>query len=1068
MRGRRLEVVPDSERVDQRLVELGRATPFVDARGLCTLSQLVEACEAARWARRHPADPLLVRALIAEHAPSLARVFGPHARTAEFVAQVQRLLTQLRAQAASPRQLLRAAQQASSGLSERAQALAELWRRLDASLEERALVDPSQLIALAAERLQKEGLPPRLADVSAISVRSVHDLFSARLQFLEALATACHRGNVRFELAWPASGEAATDVFVLDAVRQVEARWQELDADAFPDVPEAPLAWLGAAAFAGHSAPRPAPELSLFSAATAREEAQEIARRVKRLVAGGTPPEAIGVCFRDLAGDTERLVEALADVGVPARARLGIPLTQSPIGRLALGLFELVDDDFPVDGVAALLESRYVRLLEPGAALPRRTFAEAGVQDDVIGATKEAGAWRTRLSAHRARLARSDPGGAQAVELLWAATQQLLALGRSIPAEASATELLEAFWSVVAQLGLLEPPRAVEAARCGLLGREIDRALARDQASIEALGALLADFKVALRDSALGKQVMTRRELARWLASAAAEVNLVARGPRTGAVALLDAREAGGRRFEHVFLGGMVDGRFPGRPTPQPLLSEAERGVLNQVGSGPLFRLGVADGELRLPVRLAEDRLLLHLVLSSAQRHVTVSWPRFDDAGREQLASPFLDAIRAQVTDLHEEAVPRRPLPTLGEVITEAELRARAALEVLGPLGTRQTAADPRREALGAMLAAEPWLEEARRLSAAELERLGFFSDEARAPGPFSGQVEPLGPWVERLDFHAARPLSAAELNAWGQCAFRGLGLYLLGLERSLAAGEEPDSLTNGTFLHDALERLVPALDKAGLLGKPDVDGTELEAQLEEAVRVAAARTHQRSPTGHPVLWALHQARSARLLARLVREPDVVQPFGPAKVAAVELRFGEGERSAPGLEQVVLPAALDGERDVHLRGRIDRLDEAQGRVGVVDYKTSPRERAEAAGELLISDFQLPFYAWAMRQQRPEAAVQGAWVGIKRTKALLLEEVLAARGGELQALLARDAATRKELEEAGTPNLPNAVHGLLGRLRRGDFGARPTTCKHCELKAVCRISARQLPEEGPAR
>ncbi|MEW5739305.1 MAG: PD-(D/E)XK nuclease family protein [Myxococcota bacterium] len=1066
MRGRRLEVVPDSERVDQRLVDLSRDTPFVDARRLCTLSQLVDACEPARWASRRPAPPLLVRALIAEHAPEVARAFGAHSRTVEFAAQVQALLNQLRAQAATSRQLARAAQQAPAGLSERGQALAELWRRLDASLEARGLVDPSALISLAAERLRREGLPPRLGDVASITVRFVHDLFPARLQFLEALAHACHRARVGFELAWPASGEAGADVFVLDAVRQVEAKWQELNADAAPDVPEAPLAWLGAAIFTPHAAPRPAPELSLVSTATARDEAREIARRVKRLVSAGTPPEAIAIFFRDLASDTERLVEALADAGVPARARLGVPLPASPVGRLALSVLELVEDEFPADGLATLLESRYVTLLDPEAAPPRRTFAEAGVQDDVIGASGEAGAWLTRLSAHQARLQRTDPERAEKVARLQASVERTLKLVRSIPAEAPAAELLEAFWDVVTKLGLLEAPEGVVTRGApALLGRELDRALARDQAAVEALGEMLGELKEAFRGSGLGQRVLRRRELGRWLRSAAGDVNLVARGPRTGAVWLLDAREAAGRHFDFVFLGGLVDGRFPGRPTPLPLLSDAERGLLNQQAGAPLFRLSVADGELRLPLRLAEDRLLFHLVLSSARRQVTLSRPRFDDAGRELLGSPFLDAVKHHVAGLDEAVLVRRPLPTLDEVATESELRARAALEILGPMATRQTVADGRRAALAEALAGEAWLEEARALSTAEVERLGFFSDETRAAGAFSGKVEALGPVLERLDFHAARPLSAGELNAWGQCAFRGLGLFLLGLEGAEAAGEEPDSLTAGTFLHDALERLAPALQDEGLWGKP---GAELGPRVEQAVRTAAARTRERLPTGHPVLWELHQARSVRMLTRLLREPEAVQPFGPARVEAVELRFGEGSRSPPGLEQVVVRGEREGERDVHLRGRVDRLDVSGSRVGVVDYKTSPRERSVAAEELLVSDFQLPFYAWAMRQLRPGAALQGAWVGIKKAKALLLSDVLEARGGDLSGLLAHDEATRKKLEEEDKPNLPNAVHGLLGRLRRGEFGARPTTCKYCELKAVCRISARQLPEEGPQR
>lgn len=1069
MRGRRLEVVPDSERVDARLLELADETPFVDARGVCTLSQLVEACEPARWAGRAPADPLLVRALVAELAPLAVRAFGPVARSAPFAAQVQALFNQLRAQGATSRHLAHAAHEAPAGLSARASALAELWQRLDAALDERGLVDRAGLVALATARLEREGLPPRLQGVGAVAVRFVHDLFPARLRLLEALAIACHRAGVGFELSWPASGEASTDVFVLDAVRQVEARWQALDAEAFPDVADAPHAWLGAAAFAPHAQPRPAPGVSSFHAASARDEAREIARRVRALVAAGTPPEAIAVVFRDLAADTERLVEALADVGVPARARLGVPLAASPVGRLALGLVDLVEDDFPAAAVAAVLESRYVGLLSSAAAPPRRVFAEAGVRDDALGGSGGQGGYEARLSAHQARVARRSPRDARAVQVLREAVAKLLALARALPPEGTGDELLEAFWDGVTKLGLFDALARVEpAGLTGSFAQEVDRALARDQAAGEALGFLVSDLKAAFRESGFGRRSMSRREFGRWLHAAAAEVNLIARGPRTGAVWLLDAREVAGRRFQHVFLGGLVDGRFPGRPAPQPLLSDGERALLNQLAGSPLFRLSSADGELRVPARLAEDRLLFHLVLASAQGGVTLSRPRHDDAGRELLGSPFLDAVHRLVPGLEARSLPRVPLPALDDVVTEAELRARAALEVLGPAGTRQTVPDARRSALAQALAHEAWLAEAKALAAAEVERLGFFSDEGRAPGPASGQVAPLEPVLARLDFGAARPVSAAELNAWGQCAFRGLGQYVLGLEGDEAAGEEPDALTNGTFLHDALERLVPALAGAKLLGRDDVDAEVLRGHVEAAVAAAAAQTQAERPTGHPALWALHQARTVRQLTRLVRDGAVLLPFGAGTVEATELRFGESEGSAPGLEQVAIPPAFDGEREVYLRGRIDRVDASAGHVGVVDYKASGKERAEMAQALLASDFQLPFYLWAMRQHRPGAALSGAWVGIKKPKALLLADVLDARDGDVDGLLAHDAATRQALAKEGAPNLPNAVHGLLGRLRAGAFGARATSCRYCDFKAVCRISARRLPDEGAGR
>lgn len=318
---RRLVVVPDSDRVEQWLLEASRQADFVDLRGVCTLSQLVEQCEPAGATRRAPADPLLVRMafgrLAAQHAVS---AFGVSAHSAEFAAQAQELINHLRGQAITARQLEAAAAKAEGSLSARARALAALWRAVDAFLEERALVNRADWWRLAAERVTREGLPLALRGLEAIEVQHVHDVPPARLALLEALAKACSAAGVRFIWRWPASGHAATDAFIINTVREVEAKWQALEVEVEADVPEGPLAWVGQALFSEDVRPREAPELSAFCAPSTRDEAREIARRVRRLVTAGVPAEAIGIAYRNLAADTELLVEALS-ISACRRAR---------------------------------------------------------------------------------------------------------------------------------------------------------------------------------------------------------------------------------------------------------------------------------------------------------------------------------------------------------------------------------------------------------------------------------------------------------------------------------------------------------------------------------------------------------------------------------------------------------------------------------------------------------------------------------------------------------------------------------------------------------------------------
>lgn len=1056
---RRLVVVPDSDRLEQWLLDEARESELVDLRGACTLAQLLERSEPGRATGLVPADPLLVRFVFGVEAPRHARAaFGDAALSPEFAAQVQELIGHLRSQSVTVRELEQAAGEGldtDARLVARTRAVVSLWRAVDEALAKQGVADRGDWWRLAAEALEAKGLPPGLAGYEAIEVRHLHDLPRARLRFLRALAMACRRARVRFTWRWPSSGEGATDAFVVTAVREVEATWQGLDARIEPEHPDAPLAWVGAQAFADEPRRRSAPGLFAFSAPSQREEAREIARRVRQFVVAGVPPEAIAVVFRDLAEDSEVLVEALADQGVAARARLGVPLAQSSLGRLALSLLELPEERFPADAVATVLEHRAVNLLAPEAAPPRRTFREAGARDAVLGASADADAYAVRLGAFAARAGSARRG----VELLSQAVQRLLALGGAVPEEAPARELLDAWWDGLTKLGVLGAPRRPEAHGGRLFTAEVDRALARDQAAVEALVQLLSSLRDALRASGLANTTLSRRAFSRWVRLAAGELNLVARGPRAGAVWLLDARETAGRRFAHVFLGGLVDGRFPGRAPPLAVFTEEERARLNVLAGQPLFRMSAGEAELRLGVRLAEDRLLFHLALCAGDA-VTVSRARTDDGGRELLASPFRDALVRCVEGFREAPVGRTPVPAFDAVQTEDELRVRAALEGLGPEQTRQTTPDARRRGVAAALGEEPWFREASQHAAAEAERLRFFSSEAAASGRFTGQLE--GAVLEslqpRLRFDAAHPVSAHELGLWGTCAFKGLASRVLGFEREEAASEDLDGRVAGSFWHDALSVAVPALDEAGLLGR---DSPALVAQVDAAVAEAAGRTEKKAAVGHPLLWRLGQRKARGLVHRLVRGPAVL-PFPGARPRYIETDFGT-PKAPDELREVKLPAVLPGEEDVYLQGRLDRVDVGAGVVGVLDYKSSlPKNVKET---FLRSEFQVAMYLLAVKALLPERTPQGAWLSVRSHELQTVDRALG-KSGTVVDVLALDATTRATLAEERAPNLANAVHGLLGRLRKGDFGARPSDCRYCDFAALCRISERRLPEDGP--
>jgi RecB family exonuclease len=1068
-----LVIHPDSARVELALLEESRATGFVDAGSRRSFAQLLDACSGPAFSGLAPADPWLVRALIAAEGPALAqRAFGPVVTTPDFSLQAFTLRGELFSQDVSPALLADVAARVGGRVAEKVGALAAVFEQVDTRLVALRLVDPRGLVGLATRRLKEAGLPEAFERFATIEVRDLHDLPPARLTFLDALARAAVAKGLRFRLVLPWAGSPHTDAFVGGVARFFERRWETVPgAELVPESSPREVGVLLRQLFAADVFPAPVDGLSVISCASPRDEARAIASGVRQRLDEGTPPERIAVAFRDLAEDTELLVEQLALLSIPTRARLGVPLARSPIGRLALSLLTLADDEFPVDAVSALLESRYARALSQDMPPCRAAFAEAGIRNDAIGSTRTDGAWLVRLHAlieRKRRLAverRALEVEVSELERLESGVKRVLALGRSIPPRGTARELLEAFTRALASLGVEEALREPEPALRGVvLDQEIDRALARDQASFEALTGLLSALRVGFETSGFGATRLDRRTFARWLALAAAEVNLQARGPRAGAVWLVDARELPGTSFDAVFLGGLVDGRFPGRPSPAPLVSDDERAELNAASPTALFRVSVIDDGVALPLRLAEDRLLFHLALTAAPR-VTLTAPRADARGREALRSPFLDALVRVVQPLPIQTRAHRPVPLLEDVACEADLAARAALELFSPLETRQS---PRSELVGVLeplLVDAPWVETARFASAIETERLRAFSDVERASGRWSGRVDGdvlsrLGP---ALEWGVNRPVSASQLEAWSRCRFLGLSRRILRLEEDEEAGEEMDARALGELLHATLRLLIPVLQAKRQWRPAKTAQAMVETELDTALSVSAEEVRRTLPIGHTLLFELTVERARRELLRLVYEP-AIEPIIGAEPRAFEQPFGRIE-APEAVQQVAIPPALPDERPIFLTGAIDRLDVSPTQVAVIDYKLSrtgnPKARLDA---LLLRDFQLPLYLFVARQQYPKRAVDAAWVGLRKSESLVLSRVLRDEAYSLDDVLAVDLETRRRLAESEVPNLANSVHALQASLRRGDFGARPLDCKYCHLRSVCRISARRLLDE----
>jgi len=1074
---RTLQVFPDNGRRQAALRAVRSSAGLVRGDAFVTWDGFLEALGGARELGRRPCPPLAARTVVASLAQGLgATPFGDFVNEPAFARAALEVLLDLRAGRLSPRELQDALEVLPPERRNRVRMLALLFHAYEQKMAELGLADHEDVVRGAREALERQAWPVAWDDVDTLVLHGIYDVRPSGLELLLALAAACSARGVTLRVETPVGGSPVADAALAALFRAFENRGEALPhVDLFKaDVTfeSRPMLELGRHLFSSRS-PKDVLQgtvegLRMWSAGSARDEARLIARDVRRLVSEGMSPGSIAVAWRDLGSEAWWVSDALGELGVPVRLPWGEPLALAGPVRLALDLPLLVEDGFPADRVAELVSSRYAPALSRGAPeAPATLLTLAAVRDDRLGATRGKGAYDLRLESLARRLEPmpeqvrpKEQRRAHEARVLRQRCLFLLESCRLIPEQGKASELLAAWWQVVRRVGLMDSEGALEPSSDDGLAARVLEARARDDAARAALAARVKDLERTLAAVGGGPR-LRRRTFGRWLQDVMRDVHLPARGPSTGAVEVLDVRELEGRTFGHVFIGGVAEGRFPGREETNPLLGDAERLALNKHLGRDVFRRTGGEFEDRASWRLTEDRLLFASVLATAEQTVSLSFSVEGVGGQEQAPSAFLEEVR-RLTGMAWEARSLPPIAPLDEVLTEAELRQRVVLESLAPERLRVSAPDPARTLLKQRFGAAPWLASAREMVQVEIERLHFFGDASKRAGRYTGAVDDpaLGEAIrEAFRFDANRPLSASALARFGNCGFQGFVSYGLKVPEPEQPGEDFDRRGQGIFWHRVLEEFFKRLKERNLLGRglDELPEPLLDSVLDEV----RAHFEQRHYVGHPALWRLARERAKNMVRRILMDERRGLPFERFTPEGFELRFGP-RNPAEGWNEVTLKVDEDV---IHFEGTIDRLDMGGGEVGVIDYKSGKLSKSELKKKLLDSDFQLPLYLYAARASGHQGTKQAAWFSLRTGEVIHLSEVLEGDAVELEELLSTEPEVRAKLAAEAKPNLANAVEALVRTVRAGQFAMRPKDCGSCGYRPVCRITERRLVEEG---
>ncbi len=771
--------------------------------------------------------------------------------------------------------------------------------------------------------------------------------------------------------------------------------------------------------------------ISLIEVPDPRREVEYVLRQVKSSLLKGAQPDDMAILARDLSVYAIYFLELASSYGVPIATRLGAPLGENPAVANLLALIDTATGDFRRRAVMDALHSPYLACPDLNGTAVDLLERISRTQLVTVGRDS----WFDAIARSAIPLQREDDNEAESILDIDTADQLTVALDsfftRITPPE-SGTARDYVRWIE----GLIGPdPAAISDADAvitadalshfGMIsqiraGESIDPAIpARDLAAF-------ACFKTVLHDMLSAYELIDAYETINWeqfrteLAIAVDNTTIKPKRDqsRVGRVLVSSVYEARGLAHDMVFLLGLSEGSFPARAAEDALYHDSERLTLKDSGLALLTRAEEAD-----------ESSLFYEVTALARHSLILTRP-YTEKGDLWPESPYWRAV-LNVIDAPVKRVPLGEAATLDKAARLSEV----VVAVAQNLNERQAELST--------LGAHAWLnahpEHAARWQNALLGRQIELQREKSGVGRHAGLLE-YGQMIEAVGdaLGPARVWSASQFNEYGLCPFKFFARRLLKLN---PLAEPEDGLTpaqSGTLIHKILEITYGRCAELGLTITPENQTTALTI-LETVMADQFPGAPAKYGFVAGAVWQQEQASIRRWLYDLIaldfsaKSPVAELLGGERRPLGQEAGFGDGV-------QVI----IDGDAGpIRAQGSIDRMDAADGRVLVLDYKSGStpfKIEDMTAGR----NVQMLIYILAARRLVQDSRLEiigGAFWHIKKHKL----------SGEVQ------LTEHTELIEAAQAQ----IHANVMAARRGEFPNTPGKAIHgkcvdyCEYSQLCR-------------
>ncbi len=931
-------------------------------------------------------------------------------------AAVAAMIEQLASSGITPERLRAAV--ADSDFRDKAQVkmLIDAYDRYEQSLAARNLVDPAGLLSVLAERFD----PAWLAPYSRIIIDGIHDADDLQSRLLKKITAPA---NCTFLVEAPSAESIRSshadhplrltrDFLAAMGLRSFGASTAITDRD---DI------FLSETLFsdktfeeAARKAPLPASfakRIFVLSAVNTREEVSLIASNVKQSLRGGTVPESILVAFPALDEYGPLVEEIFTDYGIPYNRAIGRQLSTSPVTTAVMALLRDCQEDFSGPSLLRIFSSPFLKFAEHPAIAPAldrfmRDWRITGGREKVLtalhrGAPPAGELYHSRLPPHQTV---AKPDSDETLDLLAEHIADLFTSLEpfSVKEIAPLSRWMERLGRLMAWSGI--------GSRVGIIRGPLNtnlqafKKLNETLASLSRAGKLFPEYRYSFSEwfFLLKKTLMHTR----FQVPAEDE----------GGVQILGLGETNVHAWSEIYLGGLLDGKFPQRLPQNIFLPEAT-----------LEALGVRSLE-RARANAAHH---FYRLLLSAPR-VTLTHPE-NDVDRPVVPSAFL----VELTPLKKAGLINGGMEKPSGIQFSLKIEESRSIPELAKAVVSAASFSERR----GRPFSTGWLSDLAALMPERSSELSSIKAAAdRRPPPSRPVAIPQN----------KRTFSVTELDAYLNCPYDYYVTTVLGIEPLEEVTEDISPLDRGSKVHAILKNFY--------LSWKDPVTKENRGEARMFLATLAESSF---------------AREADTF-RNRREKELFLTVMVERFLDAEEEFWKQGMKPAYLEQRIehYRLVLANGEEVELAGKIDRIDaDEQGNFIIVDYKTGgyPLPKVNADQDI----FQLPVYtAMALSALRGDGPVLKKPVGLAyydlsgktgagaRDVVLFNKEALASQPSSKPKASAKSAEEFEAILRYSVDKARRAVEHILA----GNFPSSPqddNKCRYCPNETMC---GEEVPEE----